>query len=39
MSNDNNTEMMERLYDLFLEEGHTSEEAVALARKAFEEMA
>jgi hypothetical protein len=39
MSNDANTEMMERLYDLFLQEGHGRDEAAELARKAFEEMA
>ena len=39
MSCDRNLQVKEKLYDQYLDEGHSHEEAAELARKAFEEMA
>jgi hypothetical protein len=38
MSHDGNTTILERLYEQFLEEGHTEEEAARLARELFDRM-
>ena len=39
MSCDVNLEAKERLYDQYLDEGHSHEEAVELTEQAFQEMA
>ena len=39
MSHDGNTRLLERLYDQYLDEGHSHEEAMELAEQAFQEMA
>jgi hypothetical protein len=38
MSHDGNTTILERLYEQFLKEGHTEEEAARLARELFDRM-
>jgi hypothetical protein len=38
MSHDGNTRLLEQLYEQFLEEGHTEEEAARLARELFDRM-
>lgn len=38
MSCDRNLEVKERLYEQYLEEGHSEQAAAELAKKAFEEM-
>ena len=39
MSCDRNLQVKERLYDQYLDEGHSRDKAAELAQKAFEEMA
>ena len=38
MSHDRNTTILERLYEQFLKEGHSEEEAARLARELFDRM-
>jgi hypothetical protein len=38
MSHDGNTTILERLYEQFLKEGHSEEEAARLARELFDRM-
>jgi len=38
MSHNGNITVLERLYEQFLEEGHTEEEAARLARELFDRM-
>jgi len=38
MSHNGNTAILERLYEQYLEEGHTEEEAARLARELFDRM-
>ena len=38
MSHDANTTILERLYEQYLEEGHTEEEAARLARELLDRM-
>ena len=38
MSHDGNITVLERLYEQFLEEGHTEEEAARLARELLDRM-
>ena len=38
MSHDGNTTIFERLYEQYLEEGHTEEEAARLARELLDRM-
>ena len=38
MSHDGNTIILERLYEQYLEEGHTEEEAARLARELLDRM-
>ena len=38
MSHDGNTTILERLYEQYLEEGHTEEEAARLARELLNRM-
>ena len=38
MSHDGNTRLLESLYEQFLDEGYSEEEAAEMARKHFEEM-
>ena len=39
MSHNGNTTILERLYEQYLEEGHTEEEAARLARELLDRMA
>ena len=38
MSHDGNTTILERLYEQYLKEGHSEEEAARLARELFDRM-
>ena len=38
MSHDGNTTILERLYEQYLEEGHSEEEAARLARELLDRM-
>lgn len=38
MSHDGNTRLLESLYEQYLDEGYSEEEAIELAHKHFEEM-